>query len=748
MVVQVPRFEHRRVLSSIVPEVEMMNQEQQTLVNRLEEAGISLRRFIGVGEDKSPREPSDWQNNLKTPEELNGYPAWGIVGREGLVLVDTDDEETAKFIEENLPATFVSISPHRKLPHFYFNVLNGEVPNRVLKLPGETKGGGEIRAQNQYLVAPGSVVKFGKYEILRDNPIARLDCPAFMRKIEPLLGVDTEQKLTEAEIKGGVDAGTRHHYGIRMATYLIVVQKFDRDSAIQEMNRWNELNDPPMSSNDLTRMVDYAISKHGVAPPPGPVELGGLPPSTDITDKIISDYILGRRDFYCDAEDPNTVLYTWHSGYWQRGIYEGVINKELSTIFYNEKSRGRMQLDKTIIFIRGVAMNNTVQEAPPSKISFKNGLLDIKTMELGEHDKSLFIVNQIPHDYNPDAKCPKWEAWLADTVHAEDVPFLQEWVGYNFYRGVPEAAFLILTGSGQNGKTVFMILFLDTVGRRNNSTISLPALSYDVFSRAQLDQKLSNISDDLGNTMIKNAGYLKEVSSGSEINAQHKFGHPFDFIPYSKITYACNEPPEIRDQSDAIKMRLRVVKFPYTFSKDPHGEQKPARDREELIMELREEIPGIINWAIVGLKRFLENNSRLSASMSTEETWKFYQRKSLPVLSFVDECLVSTENDDDKISIDKMFEYFTTWLDMNEIKLKVTRRKMIADLKEEGITTRRKRSDDQKSLFYGLVCTVHSFLQTRRLEEKEAEGIRFDKNRAHPHTLDDFPPLEEGEDLE
>ncbi len=713
-----------------------MNHEQEILVQRLEEAGLSLRRFLKVGPDKAAYENA-WQNNLYTPEEMNGVDAWGVTGKDGLVLVDSDNLDMAELLRSTLPETFEAISPRRRLPHFYFSVGGGDVPNRVLKLPGKQDGSGEIRAQNQYLVAPGSTVQWGQYGILQDRPIAKLVYSDFMTMVEPLLGDDSRQMLTEKELREGTESGTRHHYGIRMARYLIVSQKLDRASAIHEMERWNELNDPPMKPYDLTRMVDYIIAKQGESPPPGPAELGSMPIGGEISDKMVSDIIADKHSFYCDSLDENKVLYVWMDGYWQRGIADGIINREMSQIFSGENSRAKMMLDKTVVFIRGLAMENTVQPAPTHKISFKNGLLDINTMELGDHDKNLFIVNQIPHDYDASAECPKWLEWVGETIPADDVSYLQEWMGYHFYPLITEAAFTVCTGSGANGKTILMDLLLEIIGRKNNTDISLPALSYELFSRAQLDKKLANISDDLGNTVIKTSGELKKASSGSWVNAQHKFGHPFDFKPYAKITYACNEPPEIRDQSEAIRIRLRVIRFPYKFAKNPEGIQKQARDREGLMAELRAEINGIINWMLVGLRRFLDNNSTFTTSMGTEETWKYYYRKSMPVVAFAEECLESTENDDDKMTVEKMHEHLSKWLYENDIELKVGKRKMIADLREEGITTRRKRSDEQLALFYGLVCACAPKKTVLGIKDNYSQENTGRKNLAHTRTLDD-----------
>ena len=239
------------------------------LIERLKEADLSLRRFLKVDEKKAAFE-MEWQRNLYTPEELKEYPRWGIAGRDELVLTDTDNEKMTGIIREILPFTFETISPRRKLPHFYFKVVGGEVPNKILHLPNDPKGSGEIRSQNQYVVAPGTVITFkdletgekkkGRYEILHDRPIATVSFNDFMKAINPFLGAVTSQKITFEQMREGVPQGTRHSQGIKYATFLVKVQRFDFETALGEMKRWNKLCKPPMVEHDLERMVKNAIS--------------------------------------------------------------------------------------------------------------------------------------------------------------------------------------------------------------------------------------------------------------------------------------------------------------------------------------------------------------------------------------------------------------------------------------------------------------------------------------------------------
>jgi predicted transcriptional regulator len=247
-----------------------MNAEQEALVKRLQEAGLDTRRFLKLNKEKRAFE-EEWQNRLYTPEELErqGCVLWGINGKDSLVLVDADRVEMADVLRQILPATFEVLSPRRGLPHFYYVVKGEPIPNKTLHLHGEEEGAGEVRAQNYYLVAPGTEIRYkdlrtseektGQYRIIQDRPFAVLSSADFMKTIKPYLGKDKTQKITLEHMRKGVPQGTRHAMGIRYADYLIGVQQLDYATALFEMKKWNQLCQPPMDEKDLERMVKNAI---------------------------------------------------------------------------------------------------------------------------------------------------------------------------------------------------------------------------------------------------------------------------------------------------------------------------------------------------------------------------------------------------------------------------------------------------------------------------------------------------------
>jgi len=125
------------------------------------------------------------------------------------------------------------------------------------------------------------------------------------------------------------------------------------------------------------------------------------------------------------------------------------------------------------------------------------------------------------------------------------------------------------------------------------------------------------------------------VISGDLVQADVKHKEPFTFRPIAKHIFSMNETPIITDRTYAMKRRLIILKFNQTFcgkKEDKHLEDKLAK-----------ELPGILNWSLIGLSRVLQNES-ITKSKWMEEDKKAFMRSINPVLSFVDEvCVLKAE---------------------------------------------------------------------------------------------------------
>ena len=92
-----------------------------------------------------------------------------------------------------------------------------------------------------------------------------------------------------------------------------------------------------------------------------------------------------------------------------------------------------------------------------------------------------------------------------------------------------------------------------------------------------------------------------------------------------------------KDKSHGFFRRFDIVHFPRVF--------KPSEQDYDLEQKLLEELPGIFNWALDGLKRLESNEWKMTPSPSMDETHLEFKRGLNPLHDFVDEkCSFGPDN--------------------------------------------------------------------------------------------------------
>lgn len=272
-------------------------------------------------------------------------------------------------------------------------------------------------------------------------------------------------------------------------------------------------------------------------------------------------------------------------------------------------------------------------------VNLKNCIINTETLEIIPHSKDRHFTIQLTFDYNPEAKCPAIMKFFSDVHRPDDIALIQEIFGYCLYPTYIYHYIFFLIGLGRNGKGTELLLLTNFIGQKNTTSRSPSEFYDDIYATADLDGKLANICGDIGSETLKTQ-ILKRGSGMDIMNGQHKFGHAFDYFNHAKFIYATNLPPPIKDRSTGIWNRLIFIDFPNAF---PLG--GPNTD-PELLKKLitPEELSGLFNWAIMGLQR-LKKNGKVSFNYTTEETMRYYDRKSDPTLAFAQDMLDYSEGD-------------------------------------------------------------------------------------------------------
>lgn len=265
-------------------------------------------------------------------------------------------------------------------------------------------------------------------------------------------------------------------------------------------------------------------------------------------------------------------------------------------------------------------------------INLKNGLLLItrdgtEKPELINHTPAYFTMTKLPFDYDPEAKCPHWLSFLDDAMlgREEYITLLQQWTGYLFRSDLREQKFLLCVGEGANGKTVFFDVLRALVGENNCSQVPLARFGEPFTLYGTVGKTLNATTESSG--MIEDAAenILKGYVSGDAMTFERKFKDPVSAKPTAKIMIATNSLPRFGDRTLGLWRRILLCPFEKTIP--------DACQVQDLAKRLQTELPGILNWALDGLKKL--NGSRFIVPAHSKELLEQYRRDCDPARAFL-----------------------------------------------------------------------------------------------------------------
>lgn len=269
-----------------------------------------------------------------------------------------------------------------------------------------------------------------------------------------------------------------------------------------------------------------------------------------------------------------------------------------------------------------VASCKSLFAIPPEKIDalshllpFENGVYDLNTHTFTpEHKRDQYLTMICPVVFDRLATCPKWEAHMKTVFQGKEdlICFFQELTGYTLLHNNPGEIFIILWGSGKNGKTVTTKVIkailgkyaktaqVDTIMKRKiaaDGACHRSDLLHIIRSRMVMISE-GNAEDELA------AGLIKQITGGDDVTirgAYQKRGE--EYSPGFKIWFVTNHLPNI-DGADYALMR-RVYLIPFTARIE---ESTKIQEYDRILFE--KEGSGILNWMLTGLKRYQERGNK------------------------------------------------------------------------------------------------------------------------------------------
>lgn len=246
----------------------------------------------------------------------------------------------------------------------------------------------------------------------------------------------------------------------------------------------------------------------------------------------------------------------------------------------------------------GVHVAKAKLDADPWLLGYPNGTADLRTGALRPHRRCDLLTRSISVNYDPDASCPTWDRFLDEVMlgDVELVRYLQRCVGYSLCGTIQEQIFIVLHGTGQNGKSTFvgtLRALLGSYGSTLNAKAFLSADSTGVPNDiAALDGARFVIASEAREGAPLDEALVKAVTGGEPISARFMRQEWFEFTPAFQVWYSSNHRPIIRGTDHGIWRRMRLIPWNYTVP--------PDRDDKFLGAKLLDEGPGILAWAVRG----------------------------------------------------------------------------------------------------------------------------------------------------
>ncbi len=236
-----------------------------------------------------------------------------------------------------------------------------------------------------------------------------------------------------------------------------------------------------------------------------------------------------------------------------------------------------------------------------------NGTYDLRNHMFLQHDKENYITRQVSYGYDATATCPKFLQFVERIFKSQKdkdkiIRYLQRAIGYTLTGEVSQQSIFLLHGAGSNGKSTLLEAMRMLLGDYG-TTIASASLTTQKNEGVRNDiARLPKVrfvvaSENAKGTFI-DEDIVKKLTGGDEVTARFLFQEEFTFYPQLKLWWAFNHPPGLRDLTHSMMRRLKLIPFNETI-----GDNEKI-DQRVLLESFRQELPGIFNWAIDGLKAF------------------------------------------------------------------------------------------------------------------------------------------------
>jgi putative DNA primase/helicase len=291
------------------------------------------------------------------------------------------------------------------------------------------------------------------------------------------------------------------------------------------------------------------------------------------------------------------------------------------------------------------------QQPAPELFGFKNKIVNVRTGEAFDPTPRLWITDAVNFDYDPDAKCPRWDQFLRE-IHPGDKEAqdcIEEQLGYGMTYDMQFDKIAVWFGKPRAGKTTLVHVQKELCGRR-----AFAPMSFDDWTRGEksrenlIGKKVLAFSDvrlpppkwwgknlDPGGLDRTSVRLLLAISGRDLESVGQLYKKAWEGRLTCKIIITSNDPLNIQDQT--LLTRLVMVHFQeswlYRDDIDPLLEKK-----------LDGELPGIANKCLAAYRRLLERGYFVQPK-TADHLAKKMAADANPIAAFMQKCWIKDDKE-------------------------------------------------------------------------------------------------------
>ena len=292
------------------------------------------------------------------------------------------------------------------------------------------------------------------------------------------------------------------------------------------------------------------------------------------------------------------------------------------------------------------------------RIHVANGTLYLDGQFTEQKD---FCRNRLPVAYRPNAPQPAtWLHFISQLLEPEDIPTLQEFMGYCMIPSTKGQKMLILTGKGGEGKSRIGLVLRALLGN-NMNTGSIAKVETSPFARADLEHELVMLDDDMKLEALPQTNNIKAIVTAElPMDLERKGRQSYQGDLYVRFLALGNGTLQsLYDRSVGFFRRQIILTVK---EKDPTRKDDPF-----LAEKMCSEAEGIFLWALEGLNRLISNEYRFTISAAADENMQSAVSEGNNIVEFLHSEGYFRFKADYEVSSRDFYAVYRLWCEDNAV---------------------------------------------------------------------------------